>query len=222
MIPERSIDLVVFDLDGTLIDSTLDIAYATNAMLTERALPPRSVDEVRSFIGDGARKLVERAMAPVGVGVEEALQSFKQHYGAHLLEHTRVYPGIRELLAEVRIPAAVATNKPVAFSETILEGLGLRQYFANVQGGDSLPVKKPHGDVLRKICAELRCSPRRTLMVGDGPQDVGAARNAGTLACRVLWGMRQEGAAVGAAADYTAHDRGELREVLRRLGALSA
>src|SRR5437867_3192050 len=117
--------LIIFDLDGTLIDSTDDLAASANAALAALGLPARSREEVRSFVGEGARRLVERAVAPRADLTESALTLFFAHYEAHLVDATRAYEGVPELLASLRGPLAVATNKPGRFARRILAKLGL-------------------------------------------------------------------------------------------------
>ena len=133
----------LFDLDGTLVDSVADLATAVNLLRRELALPAGSLATVRSYVGDGATALVTRAL-PAGTFTPALLQRFLDHYGAHLLDTTRPYPGILDFLAaQRRRPLAVVTNKPLALTNQLLHGLGLDAFFPVVVGGDSCAEKKP-------------------------------------------------------------------------------
>lgn len=180
--------LAIFDLDGTLVDSVDDLAAAVNHALAQVQLPPRTRDEVRSFIGDGARALLERAVAPHRDRLEPALAAWRAHYEAHLLDATRPYPGIPELLAGARRPLAVLTNKPVAMAVRILEGLGLSARFqAIVGGGDAPPKPDPAG--ARALLARLGVRPEDAVLVGDSTVDAATARNAGIAFVAATWGL---------------------------------
>lgn len=184
--------LLIFDLDGTLIDSSLDLAHAMNAAMRHFGFPEHDVESVRSFVGDGAAKLVERGL-PEGEKhrVEEGRQVFLKYYEEHLLDFTRPYDGVTEMLdALVGIPKAIATNKPEYLSRKIVDGLGWNDTFLHLIGGDTLPERKPDASVVRTICDRVGISPAGTLMIGDGPQDVGAGKNAGAFTCGVSWGFR--------------------------------
>jgi phosphoglycolate phosphatase len=197
--------VLIFDLDGTLIDSKLDLAHAVNAMLAHMGRAEHVHETIFSFIGDGAAMLVRRAL---GEGVTEAevergLDYFLKYYRVHMLDNTVAYPGVREALAELagdstqaRRPAramAVLTNKPVVFSRAILEGLGLSQYFRFVYGGNSFERKKPDPMGVEVLLRDLQASPPEALMIGDSDVDIKTARNAGILACGVSYGFGLEG-----------------------------
>lgn len=191
------IELIVFDLDGTLIDSKVDLANAVNATRRDLGLEGLADTVVFSYVGNGAPVLIRKAL---GEGYpeeryEKSLQFFLQYYREHMLDHTRLYPGTREALERMReagLKMAVLTNKPVRFSRDLLRGLGVAEYFAVVYGGNSFETKKPHREGLDKIMAELGARPERTLVVGDSAVDVRTARNAGALACGVTWGFQPE------------------------------
>ncbi len=187
-----SVRALIFDLDGTLIDSKLDLIRSVNAMLVEMGRETLHEDTVSSYIGHGAPKLIERAL---GNGAteedrERALRFFLAHYEEHKLDSTRAYPGVAEALEELReFPMAVLTNKPVRVSTRILKGLGLGKYFRAVYGGNSFETKKPDPLGARKILEELGAPANQALMVGDSEVDVQTARNAGTLAAAVNYGF---------------------------------
>jgi phosphoglycolate phosphatase len=187
---------VAFDLDGTLVDSRTDLAAAVNHMLESACLPLLEPRTLQRYVGEGARVLVERALGPAHQDlVEPGLKIFMAYYGAHLLDATRPYPGIPEALAalvERRVALSVLTNKPVAMSRAILEGLGLAARFVGVVGGDSLPVRKPDPAGLEHLRA-LTGTPRpRMLLVGDSGIDVRTARAGNVTFCGVTWGLAPE------------------------------
>jgi phosphoglycolate phosphatase len=184
---------VVFDLDGTLVDSLADLTDAVNYVLARFGRPPLPAGTLAGFVGDGARKLIERALGPEGTGrLDAGLSLFVEYYGAHLLDRTRAYPGIDEMLAMLRassVTCSVLTNKPVAMSRAILDGLGLLPSFVDVLGGDSRPSRKPDPDGLLHLARRADAPPSRVLLVGDSPIDVRTARAAGTGFCGVSWGL---------------------------------
>jgi len=187
-----SVRALIFDLDGTLIDSKQDLIRSVNAMLVETGREPLHEDTVSSYIGHGAPRLVARALGN-GATEEEcerALRFFLAHYDAHKLDSTRAYPGVTEALLELRdFPMAVLTNKPVRASRKILEGLGLASFFRAAYGGNSFETKKPDPLGAKKILEELGAAPAQALMVGDSEVDVQTARNTGTLAAAVNYGF---------------------------------
>jgi phosphoglycolate phosphatase len=183
---------LIFDLDGTLIDSKQDLIRSVNAMLVEMGRETLHEDTISGYIGHGAPKLVGRAL---GNGAREgererALQFFLKHYEEHKLDSTCAYPGVLEGLEELRgFSMAVLTNKPVRVSMRILEGLGLGKYFRAVYGGNSFETKKPDPLGARKILEEFGAAPAQAMMIGDSEVDVQTARNAGTLAATVNYGF---------------------------------
>lgn len=186
----------LFDLDGTLIDSSADIAAAANVARAAAGLPPLPEGVIAGYVGDGAEKLIERAV-PDGDRVR-AMAAFTAHYAAHCTERTRPYPGIPQALTALRDAGwilGVVSNKPDAFSVAILERLGLLPLFAGVRGGDR--AKKPDPAALDELFAAFGAAPAASWMVGDHVTDIRAARAAG---CRIAWcgwGIgRREGLAV--------------------------
>jgi phosphoglycolate phosphatase len=199
--------LAIFDLDGTLIDSVDDIAAAVNHGLTGVGLPPRARDEIRGFIGDGARVLLARAVGPRGDLLEPALAGWRAHYEAHLLDRTRPYPGVPEVLARAGCGLAVLTNKPAAMARHILEGLGLAQHFlAVVGGGDAPPKPDPTG--ARALLGQAGVRPEDAVLVGDSRVDLEVARNAGIAFVGVTWGLVPRAELVAAGAEHLV-DRAE-------------
>jgi phosphoglycolate phosphatase len=172
--------LVVFDLDGTLIDSAHDVAVSANELVTTLGGRPLDLDQIVAMIGEGAAVLVKRALAAGELDPEtpHALPRFLQIYDRHLLDHTRPYPGVPETLAIAirRARLAVLTNKPLAHSERVLEGLGLRDFFSTVVGGDNPLGRKPGPAALIALAGEHASAG--TLLVGDSPIDYETARAA--------------------------------------------
>jgi len=191
MIPLKAI---LFDLDGTLVDSARDLQEALNALLAEEGLRPVGLDDVKAMVGDGAAKLVERAFAAAGgdlARLPELVRRFLDHYRTEATRHTGVYPGVPETLAGLRrrgLELAVVTNKPEAATLDILEALGLRGFFGAVVGGDTLPERKPHPRPVLAALERLAVSPDAALMVGDNDHDVQAAHAAGVRAVAVTYG----------------------------------
>ncbi|WP_309637335.1 phosphoglycolate phosphatase [Halomonas mongoliensis] len=191
------IDLVAFDLDGTLIDSVPDLAAAVDATLSELGLPEAGEKKVSLWVGNGALKLVERALAdalgetPSSERLALGHQRFLYHYGRDVGSRTRLYPGVVEALDALRargLPLALVTNKPFAFIAPLLEGLGLAEHFALCLGGDSLPEKKPHPAPLLHLASHFDLAPSRCLMVGDSRHDIAAGRAAGFRTLAVPYG----------------------------------
>lgn len=191
--------LAIFDLDGTLIDSVDDIAAAVNHALGQAGLPPRTRDEVRRFVGNGARVLVERAVGERWDRLDEVFAGYRAYYGLHLLDRTRPFPGLVEALASTSRALAVHTNKPADQARPILDGLGLSSRFAVVIGGGDAPAKPdPAGalEILRRVGARAEDA----VYVGDSAVDLATARNAGITPVSVTWGLvpRAELIAAGA------------------------
>ena len=190
--------LVVFDLDGTLIDSTADLAAAVNATLARiaPAAPALPLDRIRSFVGHGAGTLVARALAEAGLPArpEEVLPVFLEVYRRGMLNETTLYPGVAEGLDLLEGYAlAVLTNKPGDMARAILEGLGVAGRFARICGPEDVPARKPDPAGLRWLMAEAGAGPEATAMVGDSPVDVRTGREAGVLTVGVSYGLDPEG-----------------------------
>jgi phosphoglycolate phosphatase len=187
------IELVVFDLDGTLVDSSRDIASAVNALIEELGGRPLADAVIVEMVGEGAELLVLRALARASLDPETpgALHRFLELYDTRLMVHTCPYSGMVETLdrLEGRIPLSVLTNKPARATALLLQGLGLRHYFGEVIGGDTAWGRKPHPAGLIHLAATAGVAPQRVLMVGDSAIDLATARNAGTRICLVRYGF---------------------------------
>jgi phosphoglycolate phosphatase len=190
-------DLLIFDLDGTLIDSRLDLAQAVNATRRHMGKEPLTNERVYSYVGNGAPVLIRRAMgdAATEAEVQEALEFFLEYYGAHDLDFTRLYPGVKESLDRLQAAGkrmAVLTNKPVRMSRHIVEGLGVGGHFFQVYGGNSFEFKKPNPIGVEALMKEAGTDRATTLMVGDSSVDVQTARNAGIACCGLTYGFQPE------------------------------
>lgn len=220
----RSIKLLIFDLDGTLVDSRLDLIHSVNAMLRHLDRPELPGDVIASYVGDGAPVLVRRALGdPKNDGyVKEALEYFLAYYRVHKLDYTHVYDGVKEMLTAVshangiRRPMAVLSNKPVVPSRAIIEALGLAEFFIHVYGGNS-STKKPDPHGAHTILRETKARPEETLMIGDTSVDVITGRNAGLWTCGVTYGFAPHTLSI-APPDMTVDSPKELAELFAGSG----
>jgi phosphoglycolate phosphatase len=213
--------LVVFDLDGTLIDSRLDLAESTNEMLQTYGALALPVDRVAMMVGEGARKLVERALAASDLDSAEpdALPRFLEIYGRRLLVHTRPYAGIPDAVAELGRThrLAVLTNKPAGPTHRLLEAFNLSSHFADVIGGDSPWARKPDPAGLQALMDKGRATATDTWLVGDSMIDVETARNAGVKMCVVLYGFGQlRGELVLNGSEFTARTAADIVDVVTK------
>lgn len=194
--PLSDVRVLIFDLDGTLIDSKADLALSVNAMLEHMGRAPLAHDTIYSYVGNGAPLLVRRALGEGTTDAEaqKGLTYFLAYYKEHMLDNTVPYPGVREGLALLeKHPMAVLTNKPVRFSTWILEGLGLLRYFRYVYGGNSFEKKKPDPMGVQILLRDFQATPQQAMMVGDSDVDVRTARNSGIWACGVSYGLGTKG-----------------------------
>lgn len=191
------IQLLIFDLDGTLIDSRLDLANAVNAARRHMGGDPLPNERVYTYVGNGAPILIRRAMGDQATEaeVQEALEFFLEYYGQHDLDNTVLYPGVRESVDRLRDAGkqlAVLTNKPVRMSRNIVDGLGLGAHFFQVYGGNSFEFKKPNPVGIQALITESGVARESALMVGDSSVDVHTARNARIRCCGVTYGFQPE------------------------------
>ncbi len=190
-----AIQLVIFDLDGTLIDSRLDLVHSVNATLEYLGRAPLPHETIESYVGNGVSVLIHRSL---GAGatedqVQRGQEFFLAYYRDHMLDNTVIYPGVLEALDALRSRGmAVLTNKPVRFSEDILKGLGIAQYFRFIYGGNTFACKKPDPVGVNTLLRDLAASPNQAMMVGDSAVDVRTARNAGIWSCGVTYGLGLE------------------------------
>lgn len=195
----HSVRLVIFDLDGTLIDSRLDLVHSVNAALRHIHRPELPDDVIASYVGDGAPVLIQRALGGEAIDeslVRKGLEFFLSYYRDHKLDHTKVYPGIQEALASIQgsgngVPRkmAVLSNKPVNPSRAIVESLGLGTYFTQIYGGNSFATKKPDPEGALKLVSEAGALPEQSAIVGDSHVDIRTGRNAGLWTVAVKYGF---------------------------------
>lgn len=184
------VDLLIFDLDGTLIESKWDIAQSVNFTLAALGLPERPIEEIFGFVGDGVKRLLRLA---VGEGsqarFEEALKVFRRHYLEHCLDRTSFYPGIEPMLQHfAHKDKTIATNKSIEYTRVILNGLG-PQHFRYMVGGDNGFGLKPEPGMILHILEKIGASKERTVLVGDSTNDINGGHNAGIRVCAVGYGM---------------------------------
>jgi phosphoglycolate phosphatase len=217
----EKIRLLIFDLDGTLVDSRLDLVNSINAMLRHLGKPLLPEEVIASYVGDGAPMLVRRALGDPDDEnyVQSALEFFLLYYREHKLDHTYVYPGVKEALDAIRssrngdMSMCVLSNKPVVPSRAIVDALGLGQYFFQVYGGNSFHTKKPDPAGAQALLQEAGCRPEEALIVGDSHVDVLTARNAGTYCLGVSYGFAPH-TFVEAPPDVLVESPEEIAEVL--------
>ncbi|NUM36877.1 MAG: HAD-IA family hydrolase [Candidatus Brocadiae bacterium] len=190
--PKRNIDAFLFDLDGTLIDSSKDLAISANFTRDHYGKEPLSQDTIIGYVGDGLGLLIQRLFPEFSPSeLQEAKSIFQQHYRVHCLDYTRPYPGVLETLEYFSHKIkAVISNKPQSASKQILEALGMAKHFSLILGGDSLSACKPDPMPVLYILKEFSLSPQKTIIIGDGVPDIKAGKNAGILTCAVSYGMR--------------------------------
>jgi phosphoglycolate phosphatase len=196
-IPAEQIRLLIFDLDGTLVDSRLDLTNSVNAMLRKYGRPELPCDLIATYIGDGAPMLVRRALGDPDdqAFVDEALIYFMTYYREHKLDNTYVYAGVKESLESISVARngdvkmAVLSNKPVNPSRAIVEALGLGGYFFQIYGGNSFPTKKPDPQGALALLKEAGVKPAEAVMVGDSANDVLTAQNAGMFSVGLTYGL---------------------------------
>jgi phosphoglycolate phosphatase len=195
----HSIRLVIFDLDGTLIDSRLDLVHSVNAALRHIERPELPDDVIASYVGDGAPILIQRALGAEAADealVRKGLEFFLSYYREHKLDHTTIYPGIAQALSSIQDSSngaprklAVLTNKPVNPSRAIVDALGLGRFFSRVYGGNSFATKKPDPEGARKLLEEIDVRSEQATIVGDSHVDVRTGRNAGLWTVGVTYGF---------------------------------
>lgn len=186
------VQLLIFDLDGTLVDSETDLTLSVNAVRAQMGLDALPLKTIASYVGQGVTTLIEKSLGKSSCSedVQKGVSLFLAHYRFHMLDNTLPYPGVRESLEELKNhKMAVLTNKPVVFSRDMLGGLGLAKYFSFIYGGNSFARKKPDPVGVIKLMDDTRSSREETMIVGDSDIDVLTARNAEVWACGVSYGI---------------------------------
>jgi phosphoglycolate phosphatase len=210
----KPIRLMIFDLDGTLVNTLEDISHSVNFTLGRLGRPLLHLDTVRQYVGDGLDMLLSRALGEHTNLLEEAKSIYTDHQGRNLVVNSRLYPGVVETLEHFRsIPMAVVTNKTLDFSEPLLEQLGVRSYFGAIIGADSGLPLKPAPDAFLSIMKSLAVPKEYTAVVGDGTTDIRAGKAAGITTCAVTYGFRSEEELRKAGPDFVIRTFPELRDL---------
>jgi phosphoglycolate phosphatase len=213
----KEADLLIFDLDGTLVSSGADIAASVNATLRRLGLPEKPAEEILRFVGDGVRLLIDRSLGETdGSRGEEALKLFGAYYREHMLDTTVPYPGIEAVLRHFAGKRKVIlTNKRHAFARPIAEALGLTAHFDEVIGADSTPFTKPDPRLLDLVTRRFGVTPGRTAVIGDGVNDVLLARNGGAFSCAYMNGLTPRDSLLALNPDCTYEAPPELMTLIR-------
>ncbi len=209
------VDLIIFDLDGTLVDTCHDLANSVNFALNALDLPPLELQEVISHVGDGLKKLMDRSLPKDRLGeMDEAIDIFRSHYREHLLDFSVFYPKVENVLNYFRgKKMAVVSNKPEEFTRLILKGLRRADLFEIILGGDSLPVMKPDPGPILHILKQLSVSPEKTAIVGDGTTDIEAGKAANVWTCAVTYGLKKKEVLLKMKPDFMIEDIVELKKI---------
>ena len=216
-----NIKAVIWDLDGTLLNTLDDLAASVNAALAMNGMPLRSTEEVRAFVGNGIRRLMVRAVpgGEANPAFDKALEDFTRHYGAHSRDRTQPYDGILEMLDQLSaegVKHAIVSNK-IDFAVKALSRAYFGERMCAAIGDDPSRAKKPAPDSVFAAMREMGVTAQETVYVGDSDVDVLTARNAGVPCVAVLWGFRDEACLRAAGAGRLAHTPDELREIIGRL-----
>ncbi len=213
----RAFDLVIFDLDGTLVDTRRNLAGIVNHARSRFGLPPLAMDVITGYIGDGVRKLTERSFAGTGVDVADALDVLLARYRGHAADDVTFYPGVLPVLDSLAaggVRLALVTNKPHEAALPMLGSLDIGQRFALIVGGGRLPQQKPHPLPVRHTLETLGVPADRALLVGDGPQDLAAGRGAGVKVCAALFGFTPPSALLALGPDYAIERMADLPAIV--------
>ena len=208
------IDLIIFDLDGTLINSKEDIANSVNYMLSELGLNRLKNETIYSYVGKGVPRLVERALSKANLEkFDKALSLFKEHYSEHLMDITTLYPNVIDTLNHYKSKKkAVVTNKDERYTFPILNALDISDYFEVVLCGDSMNNKKPHPEPINSVIDKLKIDKRQSVIVGDGNADITAGKNAEIFTCGVTYGFGSKEELESANADIIIEDIIDLKD----------
>jgi phosphoglycolate phosphatase len=218
---QNDFELIIFDMDGTLIDPRIDVANALNVTLIQLDLAPLSYKEIFGLIRDGMRDLMERVLPPSHQDrIETAITLYRSHYDNHLLDNTTLYPSVRETLEELAsLKKAVVSNKREKPVRAILKGFNLPHHFEMVLGGDSIGERKPAPHAILKVLDYFDVSLSNALIVGDSPEDIQAGHAAGIRTCGVTYGYRSRESLVDEKPDYLIDDLRLLLEIVEGIRA---
>jgi len=214
------VDAIIFDLDGTLVDSSHDILKSMNLALRELGLPQITMEQARKGIGPGSERFV-RAMLPPDRYSDAAkiLETYRRYYSQHFLDQTELYLGIYEVIRELSgLRLAVASNKPRQFAERILVKLGVRGFFRMVIGPEDVANLKPHPEMILKVLSSLGSSPEASMVIGDTENDILAGKAASAITCAVTYGYAPRGVLLKAEPDFIVDEPLQILDVCAKLG----
>jgi 2-phosphoglycolate phosphatase len=211
----KKISLIVYDFDGTLVDTFADIADSVNLALTEMGLESLDKKTIRGYIGNGMVNLMTMSLKKSGCNdIETSVLLFQKHYSHHLLDQTNFYPNGKEIVEYFFDKKnAVLSNKPINFIEKILKALSFFKPFDSIIGGDSLDVKKPDPKGLILIMNKFNCPPEKTLMIGDSSIDIETGKHAGVITCGVSYGLGNLGSLTSSNPDYLIDNLSQLKSL---------
>lgn len=211
----KNISLIVYDFDGTLVDTLDDIALSVNLTLKELGQPPLDKEIVKTCVGSGVVMLLTRALNGSGVqDIGNAVRLFRKHYGDHLMDNSAFYPNCRETIEFFSDRnQAICSNKPEDFVRKILESLDCLHPFPSIIGGDSFKTRKPDPEGLNHLLSHYRLSPDEVVMVGDSAVDIETGKNANVRTCAVTYGMGDLQAVKSLKPDWTIDDISELKRL---------
>ncbi len=211
----KPVDLMIYDLDGTLADTGADLVASIHHTLTAIQLQPRAYEEIIGFVGDGIRRLIEKTLGETYASrVDEALTIFSAHYENHLLDKTVLYSHVEDVLQHFHHKKKVIlTNKRYYLAMDIVRGLKIEKFFLEIVGADSTPYMKPDGRVVEYLLSKYDADRRKTVMIGDGVNDIAVAKNTGILSCTYLNGLGNRGALLKMGADFYCEELIELKSI---------
>ena len=211
----RKVDLMIFDLDGTLVSSGADLIQSINYTLNALKLKEKPEKEILSFVGDGVRKLIEKVLGQDHIKYrEEAMIIFTDYYSNHLLDNTVLSPQVETVLNNFKNKTKIIlTNKRYNFTLTIAQGLNIAQYFVEIIGADSTPFQKPDRHVIDYILNKYGVAKENTIIIGDGINDIAVAKNSGILSCAYLNGLGNRQDLLNLNADYYCDDLLEINSL---------
>jgi phosphoglycolate phosphatase len=213
----KSVDFMIFDFDGTLVNSGMDIAASVNHTLEMLGVPQKDPNTIIRFIGDGVQKLIEKSIGPdFGDRFHEAMENFSSHYAEHMLDTSRLYDSVIEILRHFQEKKKIiVTNKRKYFTLEMAKAFGLMEYFEEIIGADSTPYKKPDPRLLHPVIERYRAAPDRTVIIGDGVNDILLARHAGVFSCALLNGLTRREDLLSLNPDFYCEDISELKNLFR-------
>lgn len=211
----KKISLIVYDFDGTLVDTFADIAGSVNLALTEMGLESLDKKTIRGNIGSGLLSLMTRSLMKTGCNdIETSILLFQKYYSHHLLDQTNFYPNGKEIVEHFSDKKnAILSNKPISFIKKILKALSFFKPFDSIMGGDSLDVKKPDPKGLLLMMSKFNCPPEKTLMVGDSHIDIETGKHAGVVTCGVTYGLGNLDSLTNSNPDYLIDNLSQLKSL---------